>query len=333
MATDRPLENDREPCPKCGSTHVAICRYGLPNDIEALEPDLDAGRIRLCGCSLFDDSPQFHCNSCGFEWGISENVAICREFNHKRDQADAHYRQGQEFATTGDPERAVEEYTRAIDLDAYHLKAVFGRGLALYRMGKAEAALSDLDSVIEHAQTWAEAYYSRALAHAALDHDAEALADYNAAIQWKPDYIDAFCGRAVVLKKLGRMEAALDDLNHVLTSDPSYSEALHTRATIHYFLGDWQRAVDDFTAFLRSPLHQQQHDFGALLLRGLAFHRLEKSELAVADLSRAIELRPDDGTTYIRRWEVYKAMGETAKAEADWAKGRVLMGKGKAARD
>ncbi len=143
-----------------------------------------------------------------------------------------------------------------------------------------------------------------------------------------PDFTDAFYGRAVALKKLGQMEAALDDLNHVLTSDPSYSEARHTRATIHYFLGDWQRAIDDFDAFLVSQDH-----FGAYLLRGLAHHQLGKNESAIADLSSAIALRPEDGTTYLRRWQVYKAMGETAKAEGDWAKGRSLMEKGKATRD
>ena len=36
---------------------------------------------------------------------------------------------------------------------------------------------------------------------------------------------------------------------------------------------------------------------------------------------------PDDGTMYMRRWAVYKAMGETAKAKADWTKGKALMEK------
>ena len=162
-------------------------------------------------------------------------------------------------------------------------------------------------------------------AQAALDHDAEALADYNAAIQDRAEYIDARYGRAVVLKKMGQMEAALDDLNHVLASDPSYSEARHTRATIYYFLGDWRRAIDDFDVFLVSQEH-----FGAHLLRGLAHHQLGENESAIADLSSAIALRPEDGAIYIRRWQVYKATGEKAKAEADFAKGRSLMEKGKA---
>ena len=84
-----------------------------------------------------------------------------------------------------------------------HLKAIFGRGLALQRMGKAESAIVDFNTAIEKGGEWAEAYYSRALAHAALDHDAEALADYNVAIQKKPDYTDAFYGRGSRVEEAG----------------------------------------------------------------------------------------------------------------------------------
>ncbi len=200
---------------------------------------------------------------------------MVEEAEARATDADAHYRQGQECARLGTMNMPLPNTPRPSNCHPTHLKAIFGRGLALQRMGKAESAIVDFTTAIEKGGKWAEAYYSRALAHAALDHRAEALADYNVAIQKKPDYTDAFYGRAGVLKKLGQIGAALDDLNHVLASDPSYSEARHTRATIHYFSGDWQRAIDDFDAFLAS----QQH-FGAYLLRGLAHHQLGRERVS-----------------------------------------------------
>lgn len=83
METDHNSENDREPCPRCGSTHVAVYRYGLPDDIESLEPDLDAGRISLGGCTVFDDSPRYHCNACGSDWGIAEIAILTQEANER----------------------------------------------------------------------------------------------------------------------------------------------------------------------------------------------------------------------------------------------------------
>ena len=216
----------------------------------------------------------------------------------------------------------VAKYTQALLLHPRHLKAFFGRGLALHRVGKAEAALADFTTVINQGGDWAEAYYSRATAHAAVGHDAEA---------WRITVPRFARGRSIStpsmgvcsVKELGDHQAALDDLDNVLASDPSYSEARYTRATIHYAPEDWSRAIEDFSAFLAV----ENNHVGAYLLRGLAFHRLGQNQPAVADLSAAMALRPNDGTMYMRRWAVYKAMGETAKAKADWTKGKALMEK------
>jgi hypothetical protein len=56
------------PCPTCGSHQVAEFLYGLP-DLDRLRPDLEAGRVVLGGCCLFEDSPQWKCHACGHEWG------------------------------------------------------------------------------------------------------------------------------------------------------------------------------------------------------------------------------------------------------------------------
>jgi len=56
------------PCPCCSSTRVARIAYGLPN-FEALQPDLDEGRVVLGGCCIFDSSPKWKCQACAHEWG------------------------------------------------------------------------------------------------------------------------------------------------------------------------------------------------------------------------------------------------------------------------
>jgi hypothetical protein len=66
----------------------AVYQYGLPMDIESLKPDLDAGRIRLGGCSIFVDSPRYHCNTCDLDWGVSEIAILCQEFSEQREQED-----------------------------------------------------------------------------------------------------------------------------------------------------------------------------------------------------------------------------------------------------
>ena len=35
----------------------------------ALEKEIEQGKVKLGGCCISDDSPQFHCNDCGTDWG------------------------------------------------------------------------------------------------------------------------------------------------------------------------------------------------------------------------------------------------------------------------
>jgi len=64
--------------------------YGLPDYCEELQSALKDGRIVLGGCMVDHDSPIWHCNDCGHEWGrapeakeeddvqpIDDNTGIC----------------------------------------------------------------------------------------------------------------------------------------------------------------------------------------------------------------------------------------------------------------
>ena len=59
-------------CPKCGCGKVAKIIYGLVYIDEDLKKELDAGKTRLGGCCVSDESPQWECNSCYHEWGVQK---------------------------------------------------------------------------------------------------------------------------------------------------------------------------------------------------------------------------------------------------------------------
>lgn len=61
-----------ERCPKCKSTNVRTIIYGLVDMNGAdsvLSDDIKGGRIGLGGCVVSDDSPEFYCNDCSYQWG------------------------------------------------------------------------------------------------------------------------------------------------------------------------------------------------------------------------------------------------------------------------
>ncbi|WPX08760.1 hypothetical protein [Anaerocellum danielii] len=53
-------------CPKCGSKNVLEILYGYP-DYKAFE-EAEKGNIILGGCCISDNSPDFHCKDCNYEW-------------------------------------------------------------------------------------------------------------------------------------------------------------------------------------------------------------------------------------------------------------------------
>ena len=55
-------------CPECKSTHIAFVQMGMPLYDDKLERDIEAGRIKLCGCLVSDSDPHFYCNACKHQW-------------------------------------------------------------------------------------------------------------------------------------------------------------------------------------------------------------------------------------------------------------------------
>ena len=55
-------------CPECDSVKIAGILYGMPVFDEQFDQDLKAGKVVLGGCLLSDESPEWHCSECDFEW-------------------------------------------------------------------------------------------------------------------------------------------------------------------------------------------------------------------------------------------------------------------------
>ena len=59
-------------CFTCGSLDVAKIIYGYPT-VEAFK-EQEEGKIKLGGCLISEDSPQYHCNKCGEKWTADEAI-------------------------------------------------------------------------------------------------------------------------------------------------------------------------------------------------------------------------------------------------------------------
>ena len=85
--------------------------------------------------------------------------------------------------TTGDPDRAIELYTEALEIQPTNVEALTYRGWMRYQMGDPEAAAADFDAAVEFDPTFSDVRVFRAVA--ALDREdikaaAEELAAFDA---------------------------------------------------------------------------------------------------------------------------------------------------------
>ena len=69
-------------CPSCGSERVARIVYGFV-DFLPLEGELALGGAVLGGCDVSETSHQWHCGSCGKEWGVTELASGLAELRVK----------------------------------------------------------------------------------------------------------------------------------------------------------------------------------------------------------------------------------------------------------
>ena len=57
-------------CPKCNKQNIIPIVYGYPSD--KLLSDASAGNVRLGGCVIFGDDPNYSCKDCGHTWLVKE---------------------------------------------------------------------------------------------------------------------------------------------------------------------------------------------------------------------------------------------------------------------
>ena len=63
------METTATRCPRCGSEDVLPIVYGYPGP-ELAEESI-AGKVKLGGCLVGPDSPEFYCKACRHEWRTS----------------------------------------------------------------------------------------------------------------------------------------------------------------------------------------------------------------------------------------------------------------------
>lgn len=93
-------------------------------------------------------------------------------------------------------EKAVEDYNRALELDATYAPSYYNRGICLIKLGDKEKAFADFNKAIEMNTKYVSAYINRGEYYLEKGDKEKALADFNTALLYAPQNKQALADKA-----------------------------------------------------------------------------------------------------------------------------------------
>jgi len=237
-----------------------------------------------------------------------------------------HARLGRSLMESGQWDKALEEYTRAIDLHAEDPDLLYNRGHVQAHLGHWERARDDYDRFLAVNPDDGAVWLRRHLANAYLGEWAKADADYSRAVEysrairprvdcgwndrnlghilghrerWQEIAVDstftletgkgdwwAWRGQALAQGALGQWKEAVSSFSNAIERKAGDPESWRGRGRAHAELSQWNQAAGDYSQAIKL----RETDWGAWYVRGIAYSRLGQYEKAVSDLSRALKL-------------------------------------------
>ena len=260
------------------------------------------------------------------------------------DLAVAYLDRGRLFADQARYPAALADFDRAIELQPAFLAARLQRGDARYEIGDHIGAVADFSAAIEIDAKSSAAYLGRANALRDDGRADQALADYAAAIRLAPEDALAWFQRAIAQHRLDRFEAERADWTTAIRLDPDifwlygavyrhrhlYEElrsdhrvarqrapdgakALFNRGEAYRYRRQYCRAIADFTRAI--DLRSGYDD--AHLARGIARHAIGAHADATRDLTQALERNPNDVEALFYRARAFRAQSMPERARVD----------------
>ncbi|EEY02286.1 tetratricopeptide repeat protein [Brucella neotomae] len=146
----------------------------------------------------------------------------------------------------GDNNKAVQDYSRAIQLNPQYDAAYIGRGNVYRQAGHLDQALNDFNQAIALRTTDGRAYHNRGLIYQAKGLHKQAIEDFSKAISLNSTAPEPYNGRGISYVALGDYDNAFDDFNTAITLDQNVAESWANQALVYEHNGDKAKAANSY---------------------------------------------------------------------------------------
>ncbi len=240
------------------------------------------------------------------------------------------------YAKRGELDRAISDYSEAVDLDLGYARGWMNRGVAYAKRAATDLdnAIFDYTNAINLDPDNADAYYNRGNAYADKKEYDKAIADYDMAIKLNPKYADAYNNRGLAYQNKGEHDQSTSDFNkaHELNPNPAKpSNKVYVDVSDDPYgdcdqQQDSERSIRGCTQIINfyGSKYKLYKLPVAYINRGNAYKGKGEYDQAIADFTKAIELDPKVADAYNNRGYAYEKKGETNQALVDYKKASEL---------
>lgn len=129
--------------------------------------------------------------------------------------------------------------------------AYTNRGIAFDARNDIDRAIIDFSKAIQIMPDYSIAYYNRGVAYSETGDLDRAIADFDRAIQLDPDDPDAYDSRGFTYSDLRDFERAIADFTKAIELDPGFAAAYYHRGLAYGSIRDLDRGIADYQKALQ----------------------------------------------------------------------------------
>ena len=218
----------------------------------------------------------------------------------------------------GDPDAAIEAYTKCAKLSAGRAKALplYNLGCLYRDVGRAPEAIAAFERALEQRPDYREARLNRAILVAGQPgRQAEALRLYDQLLRLAPNYAEAWYNRGVLGMGAGRADSARADFEHAVAFDSSFVKAWFNLGLLYGRAG---RTRDAERAYRKAIAAEPEHLQARLNLAVLLAGRSETREEARRLYDDLVHISPAYAGAYYNRGVLALEEGRVDAARADF---------------
>jgi tetratricopeptide (TPR) repeat protein len=214
--------------------------------------------------------------------------------------------------------KALDDFNRAIKLDSGNIKTYLNRGIAKYFLRQYEESIKDCDYVLEREPNNEKVMSFKALVYYRLEKYQEAVdvVKKAAEIDNNKEY---YYMLGELFFKMEDYPEAFRCFNFAINLNNEYQPAFNSRGLIYQKWGEHDEAINDFTEAIRLsntkniPKYIYLNGARAYYNRAKSYDDLARYQAAISDLDAASKIYPSHAAVYILRGEIYEKMSAETK--------------------